>query len=173
MPTDIHITRYSSPIGGLILATVAGKLVHLDFEDNDERLKTIQTRRFKYLNWIEDGSAPVLVTRWLAEYFDGRVMALPMDDIAMMGTAFQKSVWDALIAIPSGHSLSYGRLARKLDNPRAVRAVARANALNPVSIIVPCHRVIGSDGTLTGYAGGLARKKWLLAHEAEILARAA
>ena len=95
-------------------------------------------------------------------------MPLPMADIDLRGTDFQKSVWQALIEIPAGTHVSYGGLAASLGNPKAVRAVARANALNPVSIIVPCHRVIGTDGTLTGYAGGLARKKWLLDYEAEM-----
>lgn len=92
---------------------------------------------------------------WLDAYFNGDVVRLPVDAINMIGTDFQKSVWDALITIPSGKSISYRGLADQLGNAKAVRAVARANALNPVSIIVPCHRVIGSNGTLTGYAGGL------------------
>lgn len=174
MTTTIYVTRYASPIGQLSLATVDGKLVHLDFENNVDRLKTIQTRRFKKLDWVEDRTAtPKSVIDWLDAYFNGDVVPLPVDAINMIGTDFQKSVWDALITIPSGKSISYRGLADQLGNAKAVRAVARANALNPVSIIVPCHRVIGSNGTLTGYAGGLDRKKWLLDHEAAMLARAA
>lgn len=173
MSTQINVVRYVSPIGKLSLASIDGKLVHLDFEDNDDRLHTIQTRRFKDLEWIEGGTAPAAVIKWLDGYFAGNVGPLPMDVIKMVGTDFQKSVWDALTKIPSGQSLSYAGLADQLGNPKAVRAVARANALNPVSIIVPCHRVIGSNGTLTGYAGGLDRKKWLLDHEAAMLANAA
>ncbi len=173
MPIQINVMRYRSPIGKLSLASIDGKLVHLDFEDNDDRLHTIQNRRFKNLEWIEGGLAPAAVITWLDGYFQGRVGALPMDAINMVGTDFQKSVWDALVAIPSGQSLSYAGLADQLGNPKAVRAVARANALNPVSIIVPCHRVIGSNGTLTGYAGGLSRKKWLLDHEAAMRRTAA
>ncbi|MDG4721312.1 MULTISPECIES: methylated-DNA--[protein]-cysteine S-methyltransferase [Thalassospira] len=173
MTTTINVVRYASPIGMLSLSSVDGKLVHLDFEDNDDRLKTIQTRRFKKLDWIEGGSAPKAITNWLDGYFAGVVGDLPMAAITMIGTDFQKSVWDALINIPNGKSVSYAGLAVQLGKPNAVRAVARANALNPVSIIVPCHRVIGSNGTLTGYAGGLDRKKWLLDHEAAMLARAA
>ncbi|OSQ37194.1 cysteine methyltransferase [Thalassospira mesophila] len=170
--TQIDVARYDSPIGQLSLASVEGRLVHLDFEDNDDRLHLISSRRFKNIDWCESGFAPSSVLSWLDAYFAGRVMDLPMADIDMRGTDFQKSVWQALIEIPSGTSVSYGNLAVILNNAKAVRAVARANALNPVSIIVPCHRVIGADGTLTGYAGGLARKKWLLEHEAA-LSRAA
>ena len=173
MTTKINVVRHDSPIGMLSLACVEGKLVHLDFDGNDDRLKTIQNRRFKNLEWAENGNVPASVIRWLEGYFDGECSALPMADINMIGTDFQKSVWDALITIPFATSVSYAGLADQLGNPKAVRAVARANALNPVSIIVPCHRVIGSNGTLTGYAGGLERKKWLLEHEASILAKAA
>jgi methylated-DNA-[protein]-cysteine S-methyltransferase len=173
MTTTINVVRYASPIGMLSLSSVDGKLVHLDFEDNDDRLKTIQTRRFKKLDWIEGGKVPGSVIDWLDAYFEGASTNLPMDDVNMIGTDFQKSVWDALINIPNGKSVSYAGLAVQLGKPNAVRAVARANALNPVSIIVPCHRVIGSNGTLTGYAGGLDRKKWLLDHEAAMLSKAA
>ena len=173
MSTQINVVRYASPIGKLSLASIDGELVHLDFEDNDDRLKTIQTRRFKNLEWKEGGAVPAPITDWLDGYFSGSVGVLPMDAINMVGTAFQKSVWDALVNIPSGKSVSYAGLADQLGNPKAVRAVARANALNPISIIVPCHRVIGSNGTLTGYAGGLVRKKWLLYHEAAMRAKAA
>lgn len=173
MSTQINVVRYASPIGKLSLASIDGKLVHLDFEDNDDRLKTIQSRRFKNLEWKEGGAVPAVITDWLDGYFAGFVGVLPIEAINMVGTAFQKSVWDALVNIPSGKSISYAGLADQLGNPKAVRAVARANALNPVSIIVPCHRVIGSNGTLTGYAGGLDRKKWLLDHEAAMRAKAA
>ena len=169
MATRIDIARYASPIGELSLASVAGKLVHLDFESNDDRLRTIQCRRFRQIDWQESGAAPVPVTRWLDAYFNGEVRPLPMADIDMIGTDFRQQVWRALTAIPSGESRSYIGLAVELGHPKAVRAVARAIALNPVSIIVPCHRVIGSDGRLTGYAGGLDRKHWLLEHEAKML----
>lgn len=164
----IDIAHYASPIGELSLASAEGKLVHLDFEGNDERLRTIQSRRFRQIDWQQSAAAPASITRWLDAYFAGEVQALPMADIAVIGSDFQRQVWRALLAIPSGQSRSYGRLALDLGHPRAVRAVARANALNPVSVIVPCHRVIGSDGKLTGYAGGLDRKRWLLEHEARM-----
>ena len=100
----------------------------------------------------------------LAEYFSGKqkVFNLPLDH---QGTNFQKTVWDCLIKIPFGRVTSYGDIAALINNPKAVRAVGAANGKNPIAIIVPCHRVIGSNGTLTGYAGGLDRKAWLLTHE--------
>jgi methylated-DNA-[protein]-cysteine S-methyltransferase len=171
MMTRIDIARHASPIGELSLASVAGKLVHLDFEGNDERLHTIQSRRFRKIDWRESGASPASVTRWLEAYFAGELQALPMADIEMIGTDFQKQVWQTLIAIPWGENRSYGGLAAELGHPNAVRAVAQANALNPVSIIVPCHRVIASDGKLTGYAGGLDRKRWLLEHEGKCSVR--
>jgi methylated-DNA-[protein]-cysteine S-methyltransferase len=116
--------------------------------------------------WTEAPAAAPLAAaaRQLAEYFDGsrRSFDLPL---AWRGTPFQESVWRALTAIPYGATVSYGELARRVGNPRASRAVGMANNRNPLSIFVPCHRVIGADGSLTGYGGGIERKRWLLAHE--------
>ncbi|SFC89885.1 methylated-DNA--[protein]-cysteine S-methyltransferase [Pseudoalteromonas denitrificans] len=100
----------------------------------------------------------------LTEYFDGKLktFTVPLDQ---KGTEFQKSVWQCLTKIPFGETLSYGDIAISLNNPKSVRAVGGANGRNPISIIVPCHRVIGATGTLTGYAGGIERKLWLLKHE--------
>ena len=100
----------------------------------------------------------------LREYFEGKRTRFDFP-IDLQGTAFQKTVWNALLEIPYGHTLSYMDLAKRLGDPRAIRAVAAANGQNPLWVVVPCHRVIGSDGSLTGYAGGLHRKKWLLNHE--------
>jgi len=104
------------------------------------------------------------VCKQVNAYFEGH---LKQFDIPLLpeGTEFQKKVWKALMEIPFGSTVSYGELATRLGNPGAVRAVAAANALNPIWILIPCHRVVGSDGALTGYAGGLHRKKWLLDHE--------
>ena len=104
----------------------------------------------------------------LEEYFDGQRTRfnLPLD---MEGTVFQQSVWEALLNIPYGTTSTYGEMARQLGDTRAVRAVGRANGRNPVAIIVPCHRVIGSGGKLIGYGGGLWRKEWLLRHEGSLL----
>ncbi len=109
-----------------------------------------------------------LCKQQLTEYFNGRrqTFSLPIEQ---NGTDFQKSVWDYLQSIPFGKTASYGDVAKGLNNPKAVRAVGAANGKNPIGIIVPCHRVIGSNGTLTGYAGGMDRKKWLLEHEEKYL----
>lgn len=102
----------------------------------------------------------------LRAYFRGDMEALERIPVRFGGTAFQKSVWTALRDIPIGTTVSYGALARTIGEPKAVRAVGLANGSNPIGLVVPCHRVIGSDGSLTGYGGGLPRKKWLLEHEA-------
>ena len=102
----------------------------------------------------------------LSAYLDGDIGALDAVAVALGGTDFQREVWAALRAIPPGETRAYGALAAALGRPTATRAVAAANGQNPVSLIVPCHRVIGADGSLTGYAWGLARKRWLLEHEA-------
>ncbi len=99
------------------------------------------------------------------DYLGGDLQALDELEVDPLGTPFQLGVWRALRRIPPGKTLSYAELARSIGQPRAVRAVARANALNPISLVIPCHRVIGADGMLRGYAGGLDRKQWLLAHE--------
>jgi methylated-DNA-[protein]-cysteine S-methyltransferase len=101
----------------------------------------------------------------LRAYFDGELSALDALRVADFGTSFQRRVWTALRSIPCGTTISYAELARRIQHPSAVRAVGLANGANPVCIVVPCHRVIGANGTLTGYAGGLERKRWLLAHE--------
>ncbi|MDQ3034880.1 MAG: methylated-DNA--[protein]-cysteine S-methyltransferase [Myxococcota bacterium] len=121
---------------------------------------------------VESPDDPVLrqAARQLADYFAGARLELDLP-IALEGTAFQREVWSALRAIPYGTCVGYAAIAARIGRPRAVRAVGAANGRNPLSIVVPCHRVIGSDGALTGYAGGLSRKRWLLALEAR--ARAA
>lgn len=113
------------------------------------------------------GGNPVLLAtqRQLQDYFNGRRQAFDLP-LAFNGTAFQRQVWAALLAIPYGETRSYRDIAVQLGNPAAVRAVGAANGRNPISIIAPCHRVIGSSGALTGFAGGLGAKQWLLAHEA-------
>lgn len=170
MTTQINVSRFPSPVGPLSLATVEDKLVHLDFDGNEERMHTLQARRFRHPQWRErPQSAPRAITEWLEAYIAGELRPLPWEQIRLTGTDFQQCVWQGLTGIPAGEHRSYSALAESLGNPRAVRAVARANALNPVAILIPCHRVIGANGTLTGYAGGLERKAWLLDHEANNL----
>jgi methylated-DNA-[protein]-cysteine S-methyltransferase len=121
-------------------------------------------------DWRRDDTAFDEVRRQLDEYFAGtrREFDLPL---TAEGTAFQQSVWAGLLRIPCGVTRSYGQLAEEIGNPKAVRAVGLANGRNPISIIVPCHRVIGANGTLTGYGGGLKAKSWLLEHEMRMTPR--
>src|SRR6185369_5459798 len=114
---------------------------------------------------IADGRAPVAVRKEIDDYFAGDLRAIERIDCATNGTPFQQQVWNALRAIPVRTTWSYSALAARIGNASAVRAVGLANGANPIAVVVPCHRVIGTDGSLTGYGGGLARKRWLLAHE--------
>ena len=122
-------------------------------------------------NFIEDilielaARDPGGLTRAMRAYFKGDLGIIDKLPVETPGTPFQRSVWQALSKIRRGRTISYAELARRIGKPRAVRAAGLANGQNPISIVVPCHRVIGSDGTLTGYGGGLPRKKWLLEHE--------
>jgi methylated-DNA-[protein]-cysteine S-methyltransferase len=113
----------------------------------------------------EAGAAPAALCGALEAYFAGQFDALRDIAWATGGSGFQRVVWAALTQIPPGATLSYGALAMQLGRPKAVRAVGAANGANPLAIVVPCHRLLGADGSLTGYAGGLARKRWLLRHE--------
>lgn len=152
-------TRTASPLGECILACSDQGLCGVWFEGQRHGPQTQVVQ-----SWQAAPDHPVLqaTALQLQDYFAGRrtVFDLPLD--LSRGTAFQQSVWQALLAIPAGHHLSYGQLATRLNNPQAVRAVGAAVGRNPVSIIVPCHRVLGSTGQLTGYAGGLERKRALL-----------
>jgi methylated-DNA-[protein]-cysteine S-methyltransferase len=156
-----YYTHVDSPIGRLLLTSDATALtgLHMELSGKGGRPDLGADAR-------EDASAGALpvAVRQLDEYFLGmrRDFDLPL---ALCGTVFQENVWRALTEIPYGVTWSYGQLAERIGNPRAVRAVGLANGRNPISILVPCHRVIGADGSLTGYGGGLERKQWLLAHE--------
>ncbi len=148
-----------SPIGRLLLTSDGVALTGLYMD--------VPSRPPRALDeGVEDaGAGPLPDTiRQLEEYFAGcrRTFDLPL---RLQGTEFQRRVWNALKEIPYGVTWSYGELAARIDNPNASRAVGLANGRNPISILVPCHRVIGADGSLTGYGGGLERKQWLLAHE--------
>ena len=114
--------------------------------------------------WREDGTGLAEVTRQLRAYFAGELRSFDLR-LAPQGTPFQQNVWRELLNIPYGGTISYGELARRIGNPTGSRAVGLANGANPISVVIPCHRVIGSDGKLTGYGGGLKAKEWLLALE--------
>jgi len=160
--------RVKSPIGMILVACDAETLCALEFADcKDRMLAALRARRGDF-SLVEAADPNGVCTR-IGAYLLGELDAL--DDIAVDGggTEFQRKVWTELRRIGPGEVVSYRALAQRLGIPNSVRAVARANALNPVSIVVPCHRVIGLDGSLTGYGGGLERKRWLLEHEGVVL----
>ncbi|RLT38786.1 MAG: methylated-DNA--[protein]-cysteine S-methyltransferase [Chloroflexi bacterium] len=160
-----------TPVGLLFLAGTEHGVSHVGFMDGEGDLLANVTRLE-----FETGETPVRggpecheLRRQLTEYFASkrRDFELPL---APTGTDWQRKVWHALSRIPHGETVSYGTIATRLGRPSASRAVGAANGRNPIAIVVPCHRVVGSDGTLTGYAGGMHRKQWLLAHEGVRLA---
>lgn len=139
-----------TPIGPLAIREEDGAICAIDFTEGE----------------LCPPAAPLLqeAARQLAAYFDGTLTEFNLP-IRMEGTAFRLQCWQALCTIPYGETISYGEQAKRIGNPKAVRAVGGANHHNPISIVVPCHRVIGADGSLTGYGGGVDKKKWLLEHE--------
>jgi len=144
---------HHSPIGRLLLACDAAGLRHLYMDEPDPWPLSDA--------WLPASGELDEVCRQLDDYFAGRCQRFELR-LAPSGTAFQQAVWRALLDIPYGQTSSYGQLARRIDRPKAVRAVGAANGANPIAVIIPCHRVIGSDGSLTGFGGGLARKELLL-----------
>ena len=159
--------EWRSPVGKLLLILDGASLVALDFEGYEARMRRLLKRRFPQAV-LTAGLAPKSVTAALQAYFKGDHAALDRLEVRMGGTAFQQSVWAALRGIPAGETRGYGALAAALGKPAASRAVGLANGSNPVAIVVPCHRVIGASGALTGYAGGLERKTYLLRHEGAV-----
>jgi O-6-methylguanine DNA methyltransferase len=168
MVTELHTDTVESEIGPIVIVTRPGALCAVDFADADERMKTLLSRRFEDFAIVHEDN-PLGISEKLRAYFAKDYAVL--DDIVVDtgGTEFQRRVWAELRAIPPGSTRTYGELAARLGGPNASRAVGLANSQNPLSIVVPCHRLVGSDGSLTGYAGGLARKQWLLRHEGAIL----
>ncbi len=153
-----------SPLGTLLLVWEGEHLRALDFYDYETRMtRLLQTHYGKYA--LTEKPAPAVWHEALADYFAGNLAALDRVPVQTNGTEFQRAVWAALRTIPAGQTRSYGELAAQIQRPTAVRAVGTTNGANPIGIVVPCHRVIGANGTLTGYAGGLERKRWLLEHE--------
>ena len=161
-----RLERWNCAVGRLLLATDENGLLRaLEFEENESRLRRLLRRYYGDIP-LDEASAPDSLKRALNAYFNGDINALRRIETAMAGTAFQRAVWSALRAIPAGTTLTYGQLAATLGRKGASRAVGAANGANPIPIVVPCHRVIGADGSLTGFASGLPRKRWLLDHEA-------
>lgn len=166
----LQLDRLPSPIGTMLAVfDDDAQLRALDFDDYEPRLHRLLHRHYGALDLVP-GRAPPAITAPLTAYFDGELSAVDAIPVATGGTAFQRRTWAALRAIPPRRTMSYGELAATIGAAGASRAVGLANGANPIAIVVPCHRVIGANGSLTGYGGGLHRKHWLLAHEGAILA---
>jgi methylated-DNA-[protein]-cysteine S-methyltransferase len=167
MANDFFIDRMATPIGELIIiADGEGKLRTIDWTDHEARMKRLLDRYYgKGRYTLTPRRDPGGLTSAMRRYFKGEIGVLKDLPVATSGTDFQTRIWAALRRIKDGTTISYGELARRIGKPKAVRAAGLANGQNPISIVVPCHRVIGSDGSLTGYGGGIERKQWLLAHE--------
>jgi methylated-DNA-[protein]-cysteine S-methyltransferase len=165
----IETAMISTPIGALTVALRNGAACAIGFDEQWPALLRVLERRFAGARFCEaprrDVRGPLDAIHALEAFFAGDLRAIDHVRVDAGGTPFQRSVWAQLRSITPGDTLSYAALARSIARPRAVRAVGRANALNPVSLVIPCHRVIAADGALRGYAGGLARKAWLLDHE--------
>jgi methylated-DNA-[protein]-cysteine S-methyltransferase len=141
-----------TPVGALVITTRERTLIGLEFGDRRAAPRPAKGGKNE-------------VSERVRAYFEGDLHALEAIEVAPKGTEFQRSVWAALSRIPVGETVSYSAIASEIGRPSAVRAVAAANGANPIAIVIPCHRVIGKDGTLVGYGGGLERKIWLLRHE--------
>lgn len=167
LPLAFLTDSLATPIGQLIyVCDPQGNLRMVDWSDHEaraQRLLGIHYGKGGYT--LTKECDPFSLTTRFAAYFDGDIEVIDELPTATAGTPFQREVWTALRAIPAGATISYGELARRIGRPNAIRAVGLANGSNPNSIVVPCHRVIGANGSLTGYGGGLHRKEWLLAHE--------
>jgi methylated-DNA-[protein]-cysteine S-methyltransferase len=160
----IDMAELPSPIGRIVLAVRDGRLCALDFADRWARRRTALERRFPG-SAFRAAADPAGIVRRLRAYFAGDLGALGTIAVDPGGTPFQRRVWKALREVRPGQTTTYGELARAVGRAGAARAVGTANGANPVGIVIPCHRAIGADGALHGYAGGLQRKRWLLRHE--------
>ncbi len=161
----LWLDRRASPIGDMLIAWDAdGQLRVLDFADFEPRMHKLLRLHYGDIA-LASSPAPTLIVEPISRYFSGEIAALDKIQVATGGTEFQKAVWSALRSVKPGERISYGDLARRLGRQKAVRAVGGANGANPIGIVVPCHRIVGFGGALTGYGGGLHRKAWLLTHE--------
>ncbi len=173
MRADGHVLtfimdRVPTPIGDmLVVVDRDGNLRGADFFDHEERMRTLLRQQYAREGTVAivEGPAPKAIRAAIEAYFDGDLTAIDKIPVKTGGTPFQRDVWRLLRLIPAGKTTTYGKLAARLGVPNAARAVGMANGANPIGVIVPCHRVIGSDLSLTGYGGGLPRKQWLLTHE--------
>jgi len=175
MPNKLRLLtdKLATPIGELVLiCDEDGRLRATDWTDYNARMRRLLVRHYGEDSFtLTSAQNPSGFASAIAAYFDGDMHALDFIPVATQGTAFQQCVWQALRFIPAGQTISYGELAIRLGKPAAVRAVGLANGANPIGVVVPCHRVVGANGSLTGYGGGLERKRWLLNHERQLTAQ--
>ncbi|MBI3795583.1 MAG: methylated-DNA--[protein]-cysteine S-methyltransferase [Deltaproteobacteria bacterium] len=156
--------RIDSAIGTILLVSDGENLCAVDYAEYEGRMLTLLERHYREFR-LQDVTDPQGFSSRIHAYLAGDLSCLNCIPVNPGGTVFQQEVWSALRTIPPGSVLSYGELAARLGRPMSYRAVGMTNALNPVALVIPCHRLVGADGALTGYAGGLDRKRWLLQHE--------
>ena len=163
----LSVDRTRTPIGELmVVADGLGRLRAVHWSDHEDGLARMLARQYGEKGFaLEPARDPAGLTARIDAYFAGDLAAIDALPVEMVGTPFQREVWMALRGIPVGSTVSYSELALRIGRPAAVRAVGLANGANPVGVVVPCHRVVGKGGALVGYGGGMARKRWLLAHE--------
>lgn len=166
---EFLIDHLETPIGLMcIVCDDLGNLRAIEWDDHEERLvRSLKIHYGKGAQNVKRVKNPHGFSETMRRYFEGEITAIDALPTENNGTEFQREVWKELRRIPAGTTISYGQLAERIGRPTAVRAVGLANGSNPVGVVVPCHRVIGSNGKLTGYGGGLPRKEWLLRHEAQ------
>jgi methylated-DNA-[protein]-cysteine S-methyltransferase len=165
MSVQFSLEHVNTPTGRMVIITDEHCLRAVAWEDHEPRMHRLLRRHYGTNTILREVSRPSEAGRSLQAYFEGDLDAVTRLPTATNGTDFQRTVWDALRRIPIGHTISYGALALQIGRPKAIRAVGLANGANPIAIVIPCHRVIGANASLTGYGGGLDRKRWLLAHE--------
>lgn len=153
-------------IGPIHMVADGGRLLAMEFGDCEHRLMPMLRARFGVEPMLEPVGDMNEIASAIRAYFEGDLTAIDDIEVDGGGTDFQRHAWKALRAIPAGETRTYGEMAAALGRPNAARAIGMANALNPISLVVPCHRLVGSNGALTGYGGGIGRKRWLLEHEA-------
>lgn len=164
----LHVEQLSSPLGPMLLLTDDQQTLRmLDWVDCQERMDRLLRRQYGLgRTRTVPGARRTAARDAMEAYFAGDLTAIDRLPVANGGTDFQRQVWAALRTIPAGQTCSYGQLAAAIDRPKALRALGLANGANPIGVVVPCHRVIGANAALTGYGSGIARKRWLLDHEA-------
>ena len=164
-PETFSLDRLQTPIGTALLVTDSGGVLRaLDWEEYEPRMRELLRLQYGAVV-LQDARSPKDLRSALTAYFKGDLDRLNTIKWRVVGTPFQHKVWMALPKIPAGTTMSYGALAARLNAPKAMRAVGHANGSNPISVVVPCHRLIGANGALVKYGGGLERKRWLLEHE--------